>query len=87
MGFTGVAGGLYIVPLYSYLQQRAPAPTRARIIGALNVVSSLFMIGGALLAMALFGVFAIKLTTFFLLFGLSGLLIGLAAMIIPNDWP
>jgi len=82
IALTGVAGGIYIVPLYSFLQRTTPAPTRAQIIGALNVINALFMVGSAVLGMLLFGVIGTNLPTFFLLFGLSGLLVTAVAWLI-----
>jgi len=82
IALTGVAGGIYIVPLYSFLQRTTPAPTRAQVIGALNVIDALFMVGSAVLGMLLFGVIGTSLPTFFLLFGLSGLLVTAIAWLI-----
>ncbi|MGO9673839.1 MAG: MFS transporter [Methylocella sp.] len=42
------AGGLYVVPLFTAIQADAPAPRRARIVGAVNVLSAgLIVIGVA----------------------------------------
>ncbi|MXW20693.1 MAG: hypothetical protein F4Z95_07800 [Gammaproteobacteria bacterium] len=43
----GVFGGLYVVPMYSVIQQRTRQETRARVIAFNNIVSSLFMVIGA----------------------------------------
>src|SRR3546814_12427612 len=40
-------GGLYIVPLYAIVQQRAEADYKARTIAANNVLNALFMVLGA----------------------------------------
>ncbi|MFP4155667.1 MAG: MFS transporter [Halothiobacillaceae bacterium] len=70
---TGMAGGAYIVPLYTFLQRRSPRNRRAATIGALNVVNALFMIASALSGMLLFGVLDISLPTFFAVFSATGL--------------
>ncbi|WP_218139038.1 MFS transporter [Allopseudospirillum japonicum] len=44
----GIGGGLYIVPLYTLLQQRSARDHRARIIAANNVVNALMMVFSAL---------------------------------------
>lgn len=45
-----VSGGIFTVPLYTLIQQRSNPESRSRIIGANNVVNSIFMvIGSALL--------------------------------------
>ena len=43
----GFFGGLYVVPMYSVIQQRTRQETRARVIAFNNIVSSLFMVIGA----------------------------------------
>ena len=48
--FTGISGGLFIVPLYALILQRSEPSHRARIIAANNVLNSAFMVGAALLA-------------------------------------
>jgi len=56
---VSVAGGLYSVPLYALIQERAEPSHRSRIIAANNIVNAIFMVCSALLAMAL-----IKLANF-----------------------
>jgi MFS family permease len=46
-------GGLFTVPLYTYLQVCSPEGTRARTIAANNIVNSLFMVIGMLFVMIL----------------------------------
>jgi acyl-[acyl-carrier-protein]-phospholipid O-acyltransferase/long-chain-fatty-acid--[acyl-carrier-protein] ligase len=48
-----VAGGIYIVPLYTILQSRSPNHLRARMIAANNVMNSLFMVASAILSVGL----------------------------------
>ena len=52
---TAVFAGLYVVPLYALLQQRADPAHRARVIAANNVLNALFMTTAAALAAALLG--------------------------------
>ncbi|MDR0775388.1 MAG: MFS transporter [Azonexus sp.] len=49
----GVFGGFFIVPLYALVQTRSEASHRARVIAANNIVNALFMVIGALGAVAL----------------------------------
>ncbi len=53
-----LAGGLFTVPLYALLQQRARPAERARVVAANNVVNALFMVVGSvgLAALAAAGV-------------------------------
>ena len=50
-----VSGGLYVVPLYVMVQSRSPVTRRARVIGAMNVLNSAFMVASALLTIVLLG--------------------------------
>lgn len=45
----GVAGGLYIVPLYSWLQDYCPSATRSRTIAAGCILDALFMVAASFL--------------------------------------
>jgi 1-acyl-sn-glycerol-3-phosphate acyltransferase len=49
----GVFGGFFIVPLYALVQIRSSEAHRARIIAANNILNALFMVTGALGAVAL----------------------------------
>jgi 1-acyl-sn-glycerol-3-phosphate acyltransferase len=51
----GVFGGLYSVPLYALVQQRAEPTQLSRIIAANNIVNSLFMVAAALVAIVVLG--------------------------------
>jgi hypothetical protein len=46
----GIAGGLYIVPLYTLMTQKSPARVRSRIVSANSIWNALFMVVGSLLA-------------------------------------
>lgn len=62
----GVCGGLFIVPLYAYIQHETPDNRRARIIAALNVINALFMVASALCGMLLLGGLEMTIPAFFL---------------------
>ncbi len=49
----GVAGGLFIVPLYALIQTRSAASHRSRIIAGNNILNAAFMVASAVLAIAL----------------------------------
>jgi 1-acyl-sn-glycerol-3-phosphate acyltransferase len=49
----GVFGGFYSVPLYALVQERASRQHLSRIIAANNIINALFMVGAALLSIAL----------------------------------
>ena len=50
-----VAAGVYTVPLYAALQARSPEAERSRVIATGNILNALFMVLGALAAVALLG--------------------------------
>ena len=49
LGLIGVFGGLFIVPLYALIQQRAPRESMSRVIGANSIINAVFMVAAALL--------------------------------------
>ncbi|WP_394152511.1 MFS transporter [Vibrio maritimus] len=67
----GASGGLFIVPLYALMQQEAKPNERARVIAALNIYNSLFMVGSAVLGIV--GLSILELTIVELFIVLSAL--------------
>lgn len=66
----GVCGGLFIVPLYAFIQHETPQLKRARIIAALNVINALFMVVSAVTGIIVLGVLEVSIPGFFLLLSL-----------------
>lgn len=58
ISFLGLSlfGGIYVVPLFAYVQANSPPEARARIIAATNVLNALFMVLSAVLTIALVAV-------------------------------
>jgi len=56
LGFIGVFGGFFIVPLYALVQQRSRPEVMSRVIGANNILNAVFMV-----VAALFGATALQL--------------------------
>ncbi len=54
-----VSGGIFIVPLYTLLQERSDIKSRARVIASNNIMNALFMVLSSVLVM---GMYALKLT-------------------------
>lgn len=52
--FMSIFGGFFTVPLYALIQSRSLPENRSRIIGANNILNSLFMIASAAFAVACF---------------------------------
>ncbi len=62
----GVFGGLYSVPLYALIQHRSDADKRARIIAGLNIISSLFLVGSAVIGILCLSVIGLSIPQQFL---------------------
>ena len=48
LGLTGVSGGLYIVPLFSYLQFFAKEDEKGRVLSTVGILNGLFLVLGSL---------------------------------------
>ncbi|KEQ16810.1 MFS transporter [Endozoicomonas numazuensis] len=66
LAMIGFSGGVFIVPLYALIQQRAKPEQRAQIIAANNVLNSLFMVGSAAAGIVMLGVMDLSIPVFFL---------------------
>jgi len=71
----GICGGLFIVPLYAFIQHETPHDKRARIIAALNVINALFMVASALVGILVLGVLEVSIPGFFLLLSMLNALV------------
>ena len=72
----GVAGGIFIVPLYTLMQQRAQADQRAQIIAANNIWNAVFMVISAIAAIVCLSLLQLSIPQFFLLLaGLNSLVL------------
>lgn len=70
---SAICGGVFIVPLYSLLQQESAPDARSRIIAGLNIINALFMVASSLIVLALLGV-GVNIPQIFLLTGIANLL-------------
>ena len=77
---VAAAGGFYVVTLFAAVQAEAPPERRARIIAAINILNSIFMVGGTL-ATALLQSGLIGLSESQLLIGLGLANLGAAAYV------
>jgi 1-acyl-sn-glycerol-3-phosphate acyltransferase len=71
----GVSGGLFIVPLYAFVQQQTPEHRRAQIIAALNVFNALFMVVSAIMGVIMLGIIGISIPEFFLVLSIMNLIV------------
>jgi len=71
----GFFGGLFIVPLYAFVQRETPEPQRARVIAALNVFNALFMVVSAGIGILMLGLIGIGIPEFFLVLSIMNLVV------------
>lgn len=71
----GASGGIFIVPLYALMQQRAKVTERAQVIAALNIYNSLFMVGSAVLGIVCLTIIELTIPQLFLLLAVLNLLV------------
>lgn len=73
----GIFGGLFIVPLYAMLQQRAEPAQRARIIAANNIFNALFMVVAALFGIVFLAVLGLSIPEYFLILAIMNAVVAL----------
>jgi len=62
----GIFGGIFIVPLYAYVQERSPNNYLARTIAVINIMNALFMVVSAISGMIFLGFIGLEISDFFL---------------------
>ncbi|OOR89912.1 MFS transporter [Moraxella caviae] len=72
----GLSGGVYIVPLYAFMQAYAPVSHRSRVIGANNIFNAIFMVGSAIFAILVLTVLGFDLPELFFITGVLNALFG-----------
>ncbi|MBU1310627.1 MAG: MFS transporter [Gammaproteobacteria bacterium] len=73
----GVFGGLFIVPLYALLQQRAEPQQRARVIAANNIFNALFMVVSAIAGIVFLTVLDLAIPEYFLILAIMNAVVAL----------
>lgn len=73
----GIFGGLFIVPLYALLQQRAEPSQRARIIAANNIFNALFMVASAIAGIVFLSVLGLAIAEYFLVLAIMNAVVAL----------
>ena len=69
-----IFGGLYIVPLYTLIQDRSDDETRSRVIAGNNIVNAIFMVASSILVV-IFYMFKLDTAQIFLVFALLNMII------------
>ncbi|WP_394243355.1 MFS transporter [Vibrio astriarenae] len=73
----GASGGIFIVPLYALLQQRADEKQRAQVIAGLNIYNSLFMVGSAVMGIVVLSVLELNITQLFKILALLNAIVAI----------
>ncbi|TWV83415.1 MFS transporter [Moraxella sp. VT-16-12] len=73
----GLSGGVYIVPLYAFMQAYAPISHRSRIVGANNIFNAIFMVGSAIFSIVILSVLGTSLPVLFAITGIINLIFGI----------
>ena len=71
----GVFGGIFIVPLYAFVQERSDPEFRARTIAVINIMNALFMVMSAITAMLFLGMMDQSIPDFFLIISIINLIV------------
>ncbi len=71
----GASGGIFIVPLYALMQQRAKATERAQVVAALNIYNSFFMVGSAVLGIVCLSLIGMTIPQLFMLLAALNLMV------------
>ncbi|MDI9245085.1 MFS transporter [Marinobacter sp. CHS3-4] len=71
----GFFGGLFIVPLYAFVQKETPEERRAQVIAALNVFNALFMVVSAIMGVIMLGIVGLSIPEFFLILSIMNLVV------------
>lgn len=71
----GVGGGLFIVPLYTYIQARAKEGECAQAIASNNIINALFMVSSAIFAMLALNVLQWPIEKLFLLLASANIVV------------
>ncbi|EWH10822.1 1-acyl-sn-glycerol-3-phosphate acyltransferase [Catenovulum agarivorans DS-2] len=69
LAILGCAGGVFIVPLYTYLQVQVCSSERAQVIAANNIFNAIYMVASAVLAIVLLALVALPLGGYFAVLG------------------
>ncbi len=76
LGLLATAGGVFVVPLYAWLQARSEADRKARVIAANNIVNAVFLVVSAAFASALLAL-GLSVIGLLALTGMANLLVAL----------
>lgn len=71
----GFFGGIFIVPLYAYVQTRSEESYRARTIAVINIMNALFMVTSAIAGILFLSVMGLTIPEFFLVIAIMNIVV------------
>lgn len=74
---VGVSGGVFIVPLYAFIQSRAKDGECARSIAANNIMNALFMVASALVSILVLSVLDLSIVELFALMAVGNFIVAI----------
>jgi len=77
VGFIGIFGGLYIIPLYTIVQQRTSPSVISRVIAGNNIINAFFMVMSAVLGAVLLGLGSYSIPDFFLIISIMNIVVSI----------
>ncbi len=75
--FVGVSGGVFIVPLYSFIQSRSKQGECARSIAANNIMNALFMVVSALVSIFVLSILELSVVELFAIMAIGNFLVAI----------
>ncbi|MCF7480795.1 MFS transporter [Vibrio sp. J1-1] len=75
--FVGVSGGVFIVPLYSFIQSRSTQGECARSIAANNIMNALFMVVSALVSIFVLSILELSVVELFAIMAIGNFLVAI----------
>ena len=86
VGLFGISCGLFIVPIYSFIQLRSPDAVRGRVIAVSNFIGWLGVLAAALMIGLFCGKLGIAASTMFLIMGTLTLVLAIVTVILLPDF-
>lgn len=81
----GIFGGIYIVPLFAFVQMRTEPGYRARVIAANNILNALLMVAATLAGILFLGFFKLSIPEFFLVIAIMNIVVaGYIYTVVPE---
>jgi len=71
----GISGGVFIVPLYAYIQEKSEKEFLARTIAVINIMNAIFLVGSGLAGMLFLGIMGLDIGDFFFVLSIMNIVV------------